>query len=189
MAITSDLVRDLSTQTETITVTWVYDTVTENDANDTFTQPVCITITPPTFNVASANVTTGSDTITGSFDNDDVRVGDTITGTSIDTGTTVVSKTNTEIVITPVAIGTATETITVDPGTFNATVFIIEQAIGSSGKNASLGSTIYRFDGTLASAGKIETPANAVNATTAVAGQIVQVDIDDFYINARIPRN
>ena len=149
----------------------------------------------PTEFTVTADITTASDTITttnGGFAN--IRVGDVLNSTSLDTDSVVVSKTvdNNTIVVDLDATGTATgETVTVTPGTIAATYYYVKLEHEFTGSKLKITPTLYLFDGTkVAEGGTLD---NSDNATINDYASIQQytattIDLDTYYTNARLPR-
>jgi len=150
--------------------------------------------TPATFTVL-ANVTTGLDVITttgGGFAN--IRVGDVLNSTSLDTNSVVVSKTidNNSITVDLDATGTATgETITVTPGNIAATYYYVKLEHEFTGSKLKVTPTLYLFDGTkVAEGGTLDNTDNAtINDYASIQPySATTIDLDTFYTNARLPR-
>ena len=149
----------------------------------------------PTEFTVTANITTSSDTITttgGGFSN--IRVGDVLNSTSLDTDSIVLTKSvdNNTITVDVVATGTATaETVTVTPGTIAATYYFVKLEHEFTGSKLKITPTLYLFDGTKVSEGG--TLDDSDNATINDYSSIQQytattIDLDTFYTNARLPR-
>lgn len=189
MTINFDITRPLEVVTEVVNFNLEPGTTTSNDAKDCFRTPFLTSLSPPSFSVADAIVTSGNTELDGDFSNFDIRVGDGISGTSIAPGTTIAGVSPTKLILSNPATASATETVTVEPGTFLATVAIVEVTVSVNGAQIAFNSKVYRFDGTLASAAQTETAETAVNADSAVEGQTVTIDGDLFLLNARIGRN
>jgi len=150
--------------------------------------------TPAEFTV-TANITTASDTITttnSGFAN--IRVGDILNSTSLDTDSVVLTKSvdNNTITVSLDATGTATgESITVTPGTIAATYYYVKLEHEFTGSKLKITPTLYLFDGTqVAEGAALDNDDNALisNATSTQACTPVTIDLDTYYTNARLPR-
>jgi hypothetical protein len=150
--------------------------------------------TPAEFTV-TANITTASDTITttnSGFAN--IRVGDILNSTSLDTDSVVLTKSvdNNTITVSLDATGTATgESITVTPGTIAATYYYVKLEHEFTGSKLKITPTLYLFDGTqVAEGAALDNDDNALisNATSTQAYTPVTIDLDTYYTNARLPR-
>lgn len=146
----------------------------------------------PTFTVPTVTTANGSATITasaGSFSN--VRVGDTITGTGIPAATKVqtVNVAGSSITLTAAATASGSVTITVNPGTVDATLYIMELDHVVSGSTVTVKPTLYTFDGknVADTTGTGDDGATTVKGTPVALGQQI-LNLDTFLSNARKPR-
>lgn len=146
-----------------------------------------------TFTVASCTTTNSNTTVTGAVGAfSSVRAGDGVSGTGIAGGTKVqsVATNGSSIVLTAAATASGTVTLTFDPGTVDATLYILSINHVISGSTIRVVPTLYQFDGTQVKDGGSGYDA----ATTATAGNTpidlasVTFNLDDYLSKARKPR-
>lgn len=193
MAVTLELTRPKTTTTNAVNAALAVGTPIEvDDSNEeSFFIPVTLSgQDPPSFTVASCTTTSGSATVTTTASFADVRVGDPVTGTGIDPGTTVATKSsNTSITLSAPATASGTVTLTFDPASITAaTVYAIKVTHAKNGNAFSLNMTLYTYDGSLGG-----TAGTAGNATQTIQMVPVtgsaQIDMDAFLTKLRVPRS
>lgn len=152
--------------------------------------PVLIEINPLNITIANCVITEASTTITGNFQNFDVRPGDIISSaTALPLNTTVVSSSATQIVISAGAEeSVAVATLTIEPPTFFAKVADVELNLKVSGGSLKIEPTTFVYGGSSQSVNNVPTPATAVNKDSAVVGGIGSIDLDQFLAQSRLPR-
>ena len=195
MPVTLELTRPKATTTNPQNTDLTVGTVVEVDSASEESQfiPVRIgSIDPSSFTVAGCTTTSGSATVTttaNGFVN--VRVGDPVTGTGIAASSTVATKTdNNTITLNNNATASGTNvTLTFDPTAFTPTVYAIRVRYSKSGSVFGLSFDLMTYDGTLGSV-----TATAANATKTISllpsdGLPMQINIDQFLTNARIPQS
>jgi hypothetical protein len=154
--------------------------VLEDVTISTFTVPNCTTINTNTTVSAAA----------GSFNS--VRAGDGVTGTGIPANTKVqsVAANGSSIVLSAAATAGGTVTLTFDPGTVDATLYILSLNHVFSGNVIRVVPTLYQFDGT-----QVKDSGSGYDAATiATAGSNpielnpISINVDDYLNKARKPR-
>jgi hypothetical protein len=171
----------IDTKTATITGNRInLPVVLDNLATSTFTVPSCTTVNTNTTVTASV----------GSFSN--VRAGDSVSGTGIANGTKVqsVATNGSSIVLSAAATASGTVTLTFDPGTVDATLYILSINHSISGSQIRVVPTLYQFDGS-----QVRDSGSGYDAaTTATAGNTpvdlatVTINLDSYLDKARKPR-
>jgi hypothetical protein len=191
MPISASLLRPKAEQAVTLS-TSVADKPVVVTGNKMQLRVVLENVALPTFTVPTVTTANGSATLTasaGSFSN--VRVGDIITGTGIpaDTNVQTVNTTGSSLTLTAAATASGSVTITVNPGTVDATLYIMELDHVFSGSTVTLKPTLYTFDGknVADTTGTGDDGATVVKGTPVALGQQI-LNIDTFLSNARKPR-
>lgn len=161
---------------------------TDTGGEESFFFPVNITANPTSFTVANCTTTNGETAVTaaaGSFSF--VRAGNPVSGTGIDTDTTVaaVAPDGSSITLSQAAIASGTVTLTFDPPALTATVFGVRVKILKQDSTVRLQATLHAFDGSLG--GTAGTPATATKSSATPLTE--SVDLDAFYLNIQVPRD
>jgi len=191
MTITVDALRPKADPQTMIPLDIEWGTVVEDDAIDSFFNPVsAIGLDILDYIVTDVQVTTGSDiltTINGGFA--DVRVGDSFAaGSTIEAGTVIAVTDSNTIQISVSGTGSGLSPITFTPlngGTAQAvTLFGIETSLIQTPGGAIKVSVIgHLYDGTLGS-----TPGDKTNATSTINLNEFNLNVDSIFTKARIPR-
>ncbi len=196
MAVSLSLARPKSTTTNSVTFDISLGTPVEVDSTEeSIFLPFNLASTnPASFTVSSVTTTNSSATITttgGGFAN--VKVGDVLSGTGIDVGATVASKTanNNSITMSAPATASGTITLTVDPPAGTPTVFALKLVYGGTGSNVlSITPTLHLYDGSLAP-GTVGTAANSTSNVKLqrIDSKPISIDIDAFLTAFRVARS
>ena len=169
---------------------------TDNATEESFFIPITLTsgsIDPPSFTVASCTTSSSSAIVTTTGNGfSSVRVGDVVTGTGIVTSpaTTVSAKTNNNsITLSQNASAAGTVTLTFDPPAITPTVYALRVRHSKAGTTFGLAIDLMTYDGSLS--GTDGTAINATKTTSLIPadGQLVQVNIDSFLTNLRVPQS
>lgn len=191
MPISASLSRPKADQVVTVSTSIVDKPVTVS-GNKMLLRVVLEDVALPTFTVSSVTTANGSATVTastGSFSN--VRVGDTVSGTGIPGSTKVqtVNVAGSSMTLTAAATASGSITLTVNPGTIDATLYIMELEHVISGSTVTVKPTLYTFDGknVADTTGTGDDGVTTTKGTATTLGQSV-LNIDTFLSNARKPR-
>jgi hypothetical protein len=197
MAITLDLTRPKSTVTNvqptalSVSTTKIVETDTATE--ESFFIPVTLgSIDLLSFTVASCTTINANTTVTTTGNGfSTVRAGDVVTGTGIVTSpaTTVSVKTNNNsITLSQNATAAGTVTLTFDPPSITPTIYALRVRHSKAGSAFGLTIDLMTYDGLLS--GIDGSPANATKITSLIPadGQLVQVNIDSFLTNLRVPQ-
>jgi hypothetical protein len=198
MAITLELTRPKSATTNaqntSLSVSTAKIIETDSATEESFFIPITSgSIDPPSFAVASCTTTNASATVTTTGNGfSTVRVGDVVTGAGIVTSpaTTVSAKTNNNsITLSQNANASGTATLTFDPPAITPTVYALRIRHSKAGTTFGLAIDLMTYDGSLS--GIDGSPANATKTTSLIPadGQLVQVNIDSFLTNLRVPQS
>jgi len=194
MAINLELVRPKSVTTNAQNTDLSVGTVVEVDTatEESFFIPITLaSVDPPSFTVASSVTTNASATVTTTGNGfAKVQVGDAVTGTGIAASTTVSAKTNDNaITLSQNATASGTVTLTFDPPAITPTVYALRVKHSKAGSSFGITVDLMTYDGTLC--GTAGTAANATKITSFIPanGQPIQVNIDSFLTNARVPQS
>jgi hypothetical protein len=165
---------------------------TDNATEESFFIPVTSgSVDPPSFTVLSCTTTTSSAVVTttgNEFLN--VREGDVVTGTGIAATTTVLTKTNNNsITLSQNATASGTVTLTFDPPAVTPTVYGLRVRHLKAGTSFGLTVDLMIYDGSLrGTAGTANNATKIINLIPA-DGQLVQINIDSFLTNLRVPQS
>ena len=165
---------------------------TDNATEESFFIPVTSgSVDPPSFTVLSCTTTTSSAVVTttgNGFLN--VMEGDVVTGTGIAASTTVLTKTNNNsITLSQNATASGTVTLTFDPPAVTPTVYGLRVRHLKAGTSFGLTVDLMIYDGSLGgTAGTANNATKIINLIPA-DGQLVQIDIDSFLTNLRVPQS
>jgi len=149
-------------------------------------------INPPSFTVADCTTVNGGTavTTTNNFNDAGVKVGDPVTGTGMQSSTTVasVATDGLSLELSQPANAAGTVELSFDPPAISqATVYALKVTHAKLANTFSMNVALYTYDGSLAN-----TPGTAENAsqtiTLAPVTGSAQVDMDAFLTNLRIPR-
>ena len=167
---------------------------TDNATEESFFIPITSgSIDPPSFTVASCTTSSSSAIVTTTGNEFlSVRVGDVVTGTGIvaSPATTVSAKTNNNsITLSQNASAAGTVTLTFDPPAITPTVYALRVRHSKAGTTFGLAIDLMTYDGSLS--GTDGTAINATKTTSLIPadGQLVQVNIDSFLTNLRVPQS
>ncbi len=194
MAVTLELTRPKSVTTNAAPASISVGTIVETDTaqEESFFIPINLASTDPaSFTVANCTTTSGSPTVTttgNGFAN--VKVGDVVTGTGIAGSTTVTDKANNNtITLSNNATASGTVTLTFDPPAVTPTLYGLKVQHTKAGSVFGLVVTLYTYDGSLG--GTAGTAANASKTIKLAStdGQPIQVNIDSFLTNLRVPQS
>jgi hypothetical protein len=149
-------------------------------ATSTFTVANCTTV--------NSNTTVNS--TVGAFSN--VRAGDSVSGTGIPGGAKVqsVATNGSSFVLSAAATAGGTVTLTFDPGTIDATLYILSIDHSISGSQIRVVPTLYQFDGSQARDGGsgYDAATTATAGSTAVDLSTITINLDTYLAKARKPR-
>jgi hypothetical protein len=194
MAITLELTRPKSVTNNASPSVVSIGTVVETDTaqEESFFIPINLASTdPPSFTVTGSITTSGSNQVTttgNGFQN--VKVGDVVTGTGIAASTTVSAKTNNNtITLNNNATASGTVTLTFDPPAVTPTLYALKVTHAKAGSVFGLNVALYTYDGT--SGNTVGTAANASKTISLAStdGQPIQINIDSFLTNLRVPQS
>ncbi|MBO3459941.1 hypothetical protein G7B40_040150 [Aetokthonos hydrillicola Thurmond2011] len=194
MAITLELTRPKLVTTNAANSAISVGTVVETDTSqeDSFFIPINLASTdPPAFTVSSSTTTSGSNTVTTTNNGfSGVKVGDVVTGTGIAASTTVTAKTdNNTITLNNNATASGTVTLTFDPPAVTPTLYALKVTHTKAGSVLGLNVTLYTYSGTLGgTAGTATNAAKTINLAS-TDGQPVQINMDTFLTNLRVPQS
>ena len=167
---------------------------TDNATEESFFIPITSgSIDPPSFTVESCTTSSSSAIVTTTGNKfSSVRVGDVVTGTGIvaSPATTVSAKTNNNsITLSQNASAAGTVTLTFDPPAITPTVYALRVRHSKAGTTFGLAIDLMTYDGSLS--GTDGTAINATKTTSLIPadGQLVQVNIDSFLTNLRVPQS
>jgi hypothetical protein len=194
MAITLELTRPKSVTTNANNSVLSVGTVVETDTaqEESFFIPINLASTdPPSFTVVSCTTISGNTSVT-TINNgfQGVKVGDVVTGTGIAASSTVTAKANSNtITLNNNATASGTVTLTFDPPAVVPTLYALKVIHTKAGSVFGLNVTLYTYDGSLGG-----TPGTVVNASKTITlastdGQPMQINMDSFLSNSRVPQS
>ena len=194
MTITLELTRPKSVTTNDFPSVLSVGTVVETDTNfeESFFIPINLASTdPPSFTVANSTTISGNTQVTTTNNGfQKVQVGDVVTGTGIAASTTVTAKANNNtITLNNNATASGTVTLTFDPPAVTPTLYALKVTHAKAGSVFGLNVALYTYDGS--AGGTLGTAANATKTIKLAStdGQPIQVNIDSFLNNLRVPQS
>lgn len=195
MAVSLSLSRPKATTTNALSFDLSNGTAVETDtgSEESVFIPFNLASTnPASFTVSSVTTTSGNTTLTttnAGFAN--VKPGDVLSGTGIDTGAVVVSvaANGNTLVMDLAATASGSITLTVDPPAGTPTVFGLKIKYSGGGNTLTLTPTLYLYNGSLPPG----TAGTAANATEALElkradGKPIVIDADSFLTRFRVAR-
>lgn len=146
-----------------------------------------------TFTVANCTTTNTNTTVSGAVGAfNSVRAGDGVSGTGIPGGAKVqsVAANGSSFVLTAAATASGTVTLTFDPGTVDATLYILSIDHVITGSQVRIVPTLYQFDGTQVKDGGsgYDAATTATTGGTAIDLNSITMNLDDYLAKARKPR-
>jgi hypothetical protein len=180
-----------ATTTDSLNPSILAPTPTLDDSGDSIIQYIQlenITPNPSTFTCAATTTTNSSTAISGA-NLTNVRVGDGITGTGIQGGTTIATKpTATTATLSQAATASGSVTVTITPPVLDANLIAIKTTMSQSGSELSFAISVYKADGTTAKGTTVDTSTYADYTEVAAQRRTVTIDLDTFLTNARVAR-
>lgn len=196
MAITLELTRPKASvtnaQSTQLSVSTAKIVETDSTTEESFFIPIISEFNPPSFTVTSCITTNASATVTttgNGFLN--VRVGDVVTGTNIVSSppTTVSAKTNNNsIILNQNANASDTATLTFDPPAITPTVYALRVRHLKAGSTFGLTVDLMTYDGSLGGIDGSVSNADKITNLIPADGQLIQINIDSFLTNLRVPQ-
>lgn len=193
MAINLELTRPKAVTTNTINSALSVGTIQETDTatEESFFIPINLApINPPQFTVADSTTTSGTNEVT-TIDEGfiDVKVGDTVTGSGIQSNTTVAAKANNNsITLDKNTTTTGSKTLTFNPPTVTPTVYALKISHNKAGSSFGLNVTLHTYDGSSEDVeGTVDNANKTINLVSS-DGQPVQINMDSILTNLRIPQ-
>jgi hypothetical protein len=194
MAITLELTRPKASvtnaQSTQLSVSTAKIVETDSTTEESFFIPITSEFNPPSFTVTSCITTSASTTVTttgNGFLN--VRVGDVVTGTGIAASVTVSAKTNNNsITLSQNATASGTATLTFDPPAIIPTVYALRVRHLKAGSTFGLTVDLMTYDGSLGGIDGSVSNADKITNLIPADGQLIQINIDSFLTNLRVPQ-